>query len=225
MAEKFHAELEMVKKDTVAMARFGRSMLKDAVDALIRQDEALAETVVARKGDIHEREVELEERCYQLIALYQPMAKDMREIACTLKVITAALRIGRYGKVIAKIVREIAGTGNGPSSRTLPHNSPMMSIPHMADLAIDMIDDAIGAYDTANLRLVSDFTSRDDTIDAMRHSIFREGITYMMEDPRSITRCTHYIMVARYLERCADHACKIAENVHYMETGERIEIH
>ena len=225
MAEKFHAELEMVKKDTVAMATFGRSMLRDAVDALIRQDEALAETVVARKGAIHEREVELEERCYQLIALHQPMAKDMREIACTLKVITAALRIGRYGKVIAKIVQEIAGTGNSPSSRTLPHNSPMMSIPHMADLAIDMIDDAIGAYDTANLCLVSDFTSRDDTIDAMRHSIFREGITYMMEDPRSITRCTHYIMVARYLERCADHACKIAENVHYMETGERIEIH
>jgi len=225
MAEKFHAELEMVKKDTVAMATFGRSMLRDAVDALIRQDEALAETVVARKGAIHEREVELEERCYQLIALHQPMAKDMREIACTLKVITAALRIGRYGKVIAKIVQEIAGTGNSPSSRTLPHNSPMMSIPHMADLAIDMIDDAIGAYDTANLCLVSDFTSRDDTIDAMRHSIFREGITYMMEDPRSITRCTHYIMVARYLERCADHACKIAENVHYMETGERMEIH
>jgi phosphate transport system protein len=61
-------------------------------------------------------------------------------------------------------------------------------------------------------------------VDALRHSIFREGITYMMEDPKNISRCTHYIMVARYLERCADHACKIAENVHYMETGERIEI-
>lgn len=225
MAEKFHTELEILKKDTVNMAGFGRSMLRDAIDALIRQDTALARSVVARKEKIHEQEVGLEERCYQLIALYQPMAKDMREIACTLKVITASLRIGRYGKVIAKIVGEIAESGNGPASRGIPRNSPMMSIPHMADLAIDMIDDAIEAYDTSTLRLIADFSSRDDTIDALRHSIFREGITHMMENPRSITRCTHLIMVARYLERCADHACNIAENVHYMETGERIEIH
>jgi phosphate transport system protein len=216
MAEKFHTELENVKKDTVAMAKFGRSMLRDATDALIRQDRELAESVVARKVEIHTREVDLEERCYQLIALYQPMAKDMRVIACTLKVITASMRIGRYGKVIANIVKEIADK---------PHIASMMSIPHMADLAIDLIDDAVEAYDTESLRLIADFTSRDDTIDALRHSIFREGITHMMEDPRSITRCTHYIMVARYLERCADHACKIAENVHYMETGERIEVH
>jgi phosphate transport system protein len=216
MAEKFHTELENVKKDTVAMALLGRSMLRDAVDALIRQDKELAVSVVAKKERIHEMEVELEERCYQLIALYQPVAKDMRAIACTLKVITASVRIGRYGKVIANITKEIADR---------PHISHMMSIPHMAELVIDMIDDAIRAYDTETPRRIEDFSSRDDTIDALRHSIFREGITHMMEDPRSITRCTHYIMVARYLERCADHACKIAENVHYMETGERIEIH
>jgi phosphate transport system protein len=161
-------------------------------------------------------EVELEERCYQLIALNQPMAKDMRIIACTLKVITASVRIGRYGKVIANIVREIADR---------PHIARMMSIPHMAELVIDMIDDAIRAYDTEDPHLIEDFSSRDDTIDALRHSIFREGITHMRENPKTITNCTHSIMVARYLERCADHACKIAENVHYMETGERIEIH
>jgi phosphate transport system protein len=216
MAEKFHTELKNVKKDTVAMARFGRSMLKDAVDALVRQDRELAESVVARKGEIHTREVDLEERCYQLIALYQPMAKDMRIIACTLKVITASMRIGRYGKVIANIVKEIGDR---------PQIVSVMSIPHMGDLAIDMIDDSIEAYENESLRKIEDFNARDDTIDALRHSIFREGITHMMEDPRSITRCTHYILVARYLERCADHACKIAENVHYMETGERIEIH
>ena len=216
MAEKFHTELKKVKKDTVAMARFARAMLRDAVDALVRQDRDLAETVVARKAEIHAREVELEERCYQLIALYQPMARDMRIIACTLKVITASMRIGRYGKVIANIVREI---------NERPKLANMMSIPHMGDLAMEMIDDAVGAYETESFSVIADFNARDDTIDALRHSIFREGITHMMEDPRSITRCTHYIMVARYLERCADHACKIAENVYYMETGERIEIH
>jgi phosphate transport system protein len=216
MAEKFHMELKAVKKDTVAMAQLGRSMLRDAVDAMVRQDKDLAATVVAKKEQLHAMEVKLEEHCYQLIALNQPMAKDMRVIACTLKVITASMRIGRYGKVIANIVKEISSK---------PHLANMMSIPHMAELVIDMIDDSVKAYETDSIALITDFSARDDTIDALRHSIFREGITYMMEDPKNISRCTHYIMVARYLERCADHACKIAENVHYMDTGERIEIH
>ena len=216
MAEKFHTELKAVKQDTVGMALLGRSMLRDAVDALIRQDRVLAASVVARKGEIHDLEVELEERCYRLIALYQPMAKDMRVIACTLKVITASMRIGRYGKVIAKIVMEVSDK---------PHIDHIMSIPHMAELVLRVIDDAIQLYDTESPVPFTEFSARDDTIDALRHSIFREGITHMMEDPRSITLSTHYIMVARYLERCADHACKIAENVHYMETGERVEIH
>lgn len=216
MAEKFHTELETVKSETVEMARFGRAMLREAVDALIRQDVELAESVVAKKDAIREMEVRLEEHCYHLIAMNQPMAKDMRTIVCTLKVISASMRIGRYGKVIAKIVGEISEK---------PHIAHMMSIPHMADLVIDMIDDSIEAYENDSIRHIADFSARDDTIDALRHSIFREGITHMMEDPKTITRCTHYIMVARYLERCGDHACKIAENVHYMNTGERIEIH
>ena len=215
MAEKFHTELKNLKTETLEMAHLGRFMLRTAVNALIRQDRELAATVGARKEEIHLLEVRLEEHCYQLIALNQPMAKDMRVIACTLKVITASLRIGRYGKVIANIAKKISDQ---------PHIANLMSIPHMAELVIDMIDDAIEAYDKDTLTLISDFSARDDTIDALRQSIFREAITYMMEDPKSITRCTHYILVARYLECCGDHACKIAENVHYMETGERVEI-
>ena len=216
MAEKFHTDLKTLKKETVAMAHLGRTMLRDSVDALVRQDKELAALVVARKDKIHEMEVKLEEHCYQMIALNQPMAKDMRIIACTLKVITASVRIGRYGKSIANTVHDLS---------TKPHIANIMSIPHMAELVIDMVDDSVKAYETDSLALIADFSARDDTIDALRHSIFREAITYMMEDPKKITRCTHYIMVARYLERCADHACKIAENVHYMNTGERIEIH
>jgi len=216
MAEKFHAELKTLKTETLEMAHLGRFMLRTAVDALIRQDKELAASVGARKDEIQSMEVRLEERCYQLIALNQPMAKDMRIIACTLKVITASLRIGRYGKVIANIVKKISDQ---------PHIANLMSIPHMADLVMEMIDDVIEAYEKDTLAVISEFSARDDTIDALRQSIFREAITYMMEDPKSITRCTNYILVARYLERCADHACKIAENVHYMHTGERVEIH
>ena len=216
MAEKFHTELKNLKHDTVGMANLGRNMLRTSIDALIRQDAELAASVVRQKDEIRSQDVQIEEQCYQLIALNQPMAKDMRIIACTLKVSNASLRIGRYGKVIANIVREISDK---------PHIANLMSIPHMSDLVIEMIDDSVKAYETDELRLIKDFSTRDDTIDALRHSIFREGITYMMEDPKNISRCTYYIMVARYLERCADHACKIAENVHYMHTGERIEIH
>jgi phosphate transport system protein len=215
MAEKFHTELQNLRKETLEMAHMGRDMLRTAVDALIRQDPNLAGSAITRKVEIHDQEVRLEEYCYHLIALNQPMAKDMRFIACTLKVINASLRIGRYGKTIAKIAQEISDK---------PPIANLMSIPHMADLVIEMVDDAIAAYESDNLTLIEGFSARDDTVDALRHSIFREGITYMMEDPKNISRCTHYIMVARYLERCADHACKIAENVHYMETGERIEI-
>lgn len=197
------------------MAHTGRDMLRSAVDALIRQDTEIAKATIVRKEDIREQEVRLEEHCYHLIALYQPMAKDMRFIACTLKVISASMRIGRYGKVIAKIVPEISDR---------PPIANLMSIPHMADLVIDMVDDAVSAYESDDIALIRDFSSRDDAIDALRHSIFREGITYMMEDPKNIPRCTHYIMIARYLERCADHACKIAENVYYRETGMRTEI-
>lgn len=216
MAEKFHTELKKLKTETLGMAHLGRFMLRTAVDALIRQDKELAASVVAKKEEIHKMEVRLEEHCYQLIALNQPMAKDMRIIACTLKVITASLRIGRYGKVIANIVKKISDQ---------PHIANLMTIPHMADLVIEMIDDSIEAYEKDAVDGISGFSARDDTIDSLRQSIFREGITYMMEDPKSITRCTNYILVARYLERCGDHACKIAENVHYMNTGERIEIH
>jgi phosphate transport system protein len=215
MAAKFHSELQSLKQNSLEMALLGRTMLRSSVDALIRYDPSLADSVISRKEEIRQSEIGLEEHCYHLIALYQPMAKDMRNIVCTLKIIHASLRIGRYAMEIAKVVRDLSGN---------PPYANGMSIPHMADLVIEMVDDAIRAYETDDLSPIRNFSSRDDAVDALRHSVFQEGITHMMEDPKTISRCTHSIMVARHLERCGDHACEIAENVHYMETGERIEI-
>jgi phosphate transport system protein len=197
------------------MARFALSMLQDSQDAFINQDDALATTVLDRKDQLREMTVTLEETCYQLIALNQPVAKDMRTIVCSLKVVAASERIGRYGKSTAKIVKEISGK---------PHIANMMSLPLMSEYVLAMIDDSVTAYETENIKKLDGFSTRDDAIDALRHSIFRESITYMMENPKTITQATYYIIIARYLERCADHACKIAENVQYMETGERVEI-
>lgn len=157
----------------------------------------------------------IEEKALQLIALYQPMAKDMRAIACILKMITYLTRIGRYGKDIANVAKELADK---------PHIAKLVEIPYMAEIVCKMIDDALKAFETEDLSLIEDFSERDDSVDALRYSIFRECIPYVMEDPKNITRCAHYAMIARYLERCTDHACKIAEKVYYMVTGERREI-
>jgi phosphate transport system protein len=215
MSEKFHAELERLKQDTIAMVRLARTMLSDSVNALFLQDCAKAKEVVSNKRPLREMTISLEERAYQLIALYQPMAKDMRVIACILKMITAAERIGRYGKDIANMTKHL---------QDQPAFAEPLPIQHMADLVTGMIDDAVTSFERENLDRIREFTSRDDTVDALWHSIFRETLTFMMEDSTTITRSTYYIMVARYLERSGDHACKMAENIHYMITGERIEI-
>ena len=215
MSEKFHTELDRLKQDTTEMVRFARDMLSESLNALVGKDSAKALQVVSKKKHIRDLTITLEDRTYQLIALYQPMAKDMRVIACTLKMITAAERIGRYGKDIANMVRHL---------QDQPDFAQPLPIPHMAEQVLEMIDDAIVAFETENLVILKDFSSRDDTVDALWHSIFREMLTFMMENPKTITRSTYYIMVARYLERSGDHACKMAENIHYMITGEWIEI-
>ena len=215
MAKKFHRELLELKEETLAMARFSRDMLSDSLRALLAEDADLAREVVARKVHIRETTAALEERTYQLIAMNQPMAKDMRVIACTLKIIASAERIGRYGKDIANMVRHLGGQ---------PDFTQPLPIGHMAEQVIAMIDDTILAYETEDLDRIAGFSSRDDAVDALWHSIFRQTLTCMMENPKTITRSTYSIMVARYLERSGDHACRMAENVHYMVTGERIEI-
>jgi len=107
MSEKFHTELDRLKQDTAEMVQFARDMLSESLHALAVQDTMEALEVVAKKKHIREVTIALEDRTYQLIALYQPMAKDMRVIACTLKMITAAERIGRYGKDIANMVKHL----------------------------------------------------------------------------------------------------------------------
>jgi phosphate transport system protein len=215
MSEKFHTDLKRLKKDVVDLACFARNMLRDSLNALTTEDTEAAKEIASRKKHIKDTSIELEERTYQLIALYQPMAKDMREIACILKIISSSERIGRYGKDIANMVRQI---------KSQPEFVQPLPIDHMAGLVISMIDDVIHAFETDSIILIKDFSRRDDTVDSLWHSVLRETLTFMMENPKTITRGTYYIMVARYLERSGDHACKMAENVHYMVTGNRIEI-
>jgi phosphate transport system protein len=143
------------------------------------------------------------------------MAIDLRRLATILKTITYLARIGRYGKDIASVVEELSKK---------PYPAPFVNLQHMWEHVKIMVEDALKAFEDAEISYFKDFEERDTEVDKMRWSIFRECITYMMEDPRVITPCAFFAMIARFLERTGDNACKIAEKVHYMVTGEHIEI-
>jgi phosphate transport system protein len=215
MVEKFHKELDMLKEDVLTMGKLSIEMLSKSVEALKNQDVETAEWVTSKKDKIAEIDEKNEELALRLIALYQPMAKDMRTIACCLKMITYLARIGRYGKDIASVALDLSQK---------KQVAKLVSIPHMNEMVCKMIEDTLTAFKTEDISLIQDLSERDDNVDALRWSIFRECLTYMLEDPKKIMRCAHYMMIARYLERCGDHACKMAEKIHYMVTGERIEI-
>ncbi|MFY1642699.1 phosphate signaling complex protein PhoU [Methanoculleus bourgensis] len=215
MVNKYREELRELKDMVQDQGVFAYGMLSSAMTALQDQDPELARQVHARRVELAERNLTIEEAALRLIALYQPMARDLRSIVCALRMNVALFRIGRYGKDIANLVE-------GLSEK--PHIGNLMNLPHMADLVCAMIDDALKAYRTEDIVLIEGMSRRDDVVDDLRYAIFRESVTYMMEDPKNITRCMDYVMVARYLERCGDYACDIAEQVCYMVTGERVEV-
>lgn len=215
MKSKFHQELDVIKKDVLDMGVLARQMLEDSIVSLNNLDVKVADEVLAKKDKLMEMDENIEHRCIQAISLYQPMAVDVRAIAACLKLTTYLTRIGRYGKDIANVTKELADK---------PHFKKLVSLNQMAKIVDEMIDKVLKAFEELKELDTKALSEQDDTVDCIRYSIFRECLTYMMEDSKNITRCAHYIMVARYLERCADHACKIAEKVQYMITGERIEI-
>ncbi len=215
MRSKFDEQLKKIKDDVVELGELAQRMLKDSIVALENQDVKLAAKIYTDKKKLMKMDNDIEHRCLQAISMYQPMAKDMRVIGASLKLITYLTRIGRYGKDIAKFVKELADK---------THIAKLVSIPHMGEIVDSMISDALIAYRTEQSVDIRSFVDRDDDVDSLRDSIFREALTYMMEDNKNIKRCMYYVMIARYLERCADHACKISEKVNYMVTGKRVEI-
>jgi len=215
MVEKFHSELDMLKEHTLEMGTLSRTMLQMSIRALKNQDLDLAAWVMSRRDTLTTLDDSIEEEALRLMALYQPMAKDLRTIACTLKMITYLTRIGIYGKDIAVVVNKAAD---------MPPVPGLFAIPRMTRIVCGMVDAGLKAYATDSISSIEAIGKQDDEVDALFFSTFQECIAAMTEDPKKIPVCTNYILVARYLERCGDHACKMAEKVHYMVTGERIEI-
>ena len=212
---ELHKEITHLKNDVLDMAKLALNMLEKSIKALNTRDLELAKEVDHNKHKLREYDTHIEERSFKLIALHQPMAIDLRNLATILKMITYLYRLGRYGKDIAAVVEHLTDK---------PPISEILGITHMWEHVKSLIEDAIESFDKSDIIKLKDFEERDNEIDQMRWSIFRESVSYMMENPANITICAHLIMIARYLERCGDHACKIAEKVHYMVTGQHIEI-
>lgn len=225
---KFHQDVDDLVARVVRMAQMSRRSVHEGVEAFAALDAEAARRVVAMNQDINRLDVEIEARSLDLIALHQPMAVDLRTLGASLKVITYLDRIGRYGYDVAKAalalegkahVRKLVGTrsaSEGAAGTAVP-----ASIPIMRDKALHLLDEAVEAFRTRDAARARKVQPADDEVDALYEQIFRECITYMLEDPRSITQCTQYILVARHLERVGDNAGKIAEKAIYMATGER----
>ena len=213
---ELHKEIIQLKNEVLDMGRLALSMLENAIKSLNTLDIELAKEVIHIKHRIRDYDTKIEEKALKLIALYQPMAIDLRRLACILKMITYLTRIGRYGKDIAQVIkREFDKKEN---------LLKLVNLQHIYEHVRDMINDALKSFDKSDISLIKDFEERDNEVDQLRWAIFRECITYMMENPKYITICAHYIMFARYLERCGDHACKMAEKIQYMVTAKHVEI-
>ena len=209
----FDQDLESLRQDLVRMGEIVQASIKDAVDALARRDKDLARTVMAGDDIIDRMQVEIEDRCISLIARQQPVATDLRILGTGLKITTDLERIGDHAFDIAKIVLLI---GDEPLIK------PLVDIPRMAEIAQKMLRDSLQAYLKLDIELAEQVCRADDRVDELYHQVFRELLTYMLEDAKKINQATQLIFVARYLERIADHSTNVAEWVIYLATGERL---
>ncbi len=197
------------------LLRMGCSMeeaVKKAITALVNHDAELAQEVIEGDEALDELLMSIESQCIKLIATEQPVAKDLRLIFAAVKISTDLERMADYAVDIAKIAIRLADE---------VYIKPLIDIPRMADLAIDMVQDSLEAYVKQDATAAEDISHRDDIIDGLYKQIFRELLTYMIEDPKNINQATYFIFVARSLERIGDHATNVCEWIIYLVTGER----
>jgi phosphate transport system protein len=204
----FDTELHEIVRKIAEMGGLAERQIADAVAALARRDTAQAEQVMALDADIDALQREIEEKCVLTIARRQPMAVDLRELVGALRVSNDLERIGDLAKNIAK--RVVVLDGEFRSDKVI------RGVEHMSDLVLAQLKQVLDSYVRRDVAKAIEVWRSDEAIDAVNNSLFRELLTYMMEDPRNITFCTHLLFCAKNIERMGDHATNIAETVHYI---------
>ena len=206
-------ELKELTGHVAEMGGLAERMLDRGVQALMRTDVVTARQVVEDDNKLDDLQRLIEELAVSLIARRQPMASDLREIVAALRISNDLERVGDLAKNIAR--RSLAIDG-APFNRRLG-----LGVEHLAELASHQIRKVLDAYTSQDVDLAMKVWQQDEEIDALYTSLFRELLTYMMEDPRKISLCTHLLFCAKNIERIGDHATNIAETVHYLVTGEQ----
>jgi phosphate transport system protein len=214
ISSAYDAELQDLRRNVSEMGGVAEKMLADATSALVRRDTPLAQAVIGADTRLDVLQRETEEQAILTLVRRQPMAIDLRETVAAIRTSGDLERIGDLAKNIAKRVMAVSGQ--------FQPQKIVVGVQHMSDLALGQLKDVLDAYAQKDNRAALDVWQRDGAIDALYTSLFRELLTYMMEDPRNITFCTHLLFAAKNIERIGDHTTNIAETVHYLVTGENL---
>lgn len=210
IVKSFDEQLKRLENLIAEMGGLAEVQLADAIEAMSKRDLEQAERITAADQRIDELELLVDQEAIALLALRQPMAMDLREIVGALKAAGMLERIGDYAKNVAKRTAVLVEMAPVPSAQT---------VVRLGGLAQEMIKDVLDAYIARDADKAELVRQRDKELDALHTSIFRELLTYMMEDPRSITACTHLLFIAKNIERIGDHATNIAEVVEFLVNG------
>jgi phosphate transport system protein len=216
MERHFEEELRLLREKLLKMAALTEESIALAITGLTERNEVTAGKVFAEEEKINALDVEIDQACMELLALKQPMAKDLRFITSINRIGSELERIADQSVNIAERTLQLL---------QLPALKPLIDIPRMADMAQDMVRDSITAFVNRDANLAIAVCRRDDAVDNLNDQIFRELLTYMMQDPKNIERALDLILVGRHLERIADHATNISEDVIYLVKGKSIKHH
>lgn len=216
IVSSYDNDLQGLRRRITEMGGIAEKMLVDAIAALVRHDKVLAQTVIASDSRLDVLQREVEENAILTIARRQPLAVDLRETISAIRVSGDVERIGDLAKNIAKRALAIG--------EEFQPQKIVLGLQHMSDLVLGQLKDVLDAYTQQDTAKAIDVWKRDGAIDALYTSLFRELLTYMMEDPRNISFCTHLLFCAKNIERIGDHTTNIAETVHYLVLGENLAI-
>jgi phosphate transport system protein len=210
---QYEEELAELRHRILEMGGLVERQIADAVQALIGKDATLAEATIRKDHAVNRLDVEIDELCIRLLALRQPAARDLRFITTALKITTDLERIGDRAASIAERTLELL---------TEPQLKPYVDIPRMAEIASQMLRSSLDAFVRNDPDLALEVCRNDDAVDKLNGQIFRELVSFMIEDPSVISRAMRILFVSKYLERIADHATNIAEMVIFMVKGKSI---
>lgn len=211
----FRKGLKEIQDDVLIMGSIVEKAISRSMEALKKRDLDLAQQVVADDLKVNDKRFDIEEKCIKLIATQQPMASDLRIIIGVLNIVSELERIGDYAVGTAKIVLMI---GDEPSLK------PLIDIPRMAEKTKEMLRSSMDAFIQHDAELAKQIVAVDDEVDGLYDQVFRELLTFMVEDPKTITRATRLVWVAHNLERSADRVTNICERIVFMVTGRMEEI-